>query len=90
MKVPDSVEDAFIPMEADDFPTLQEQRRRRNEHWARLKRARLDCDGISGNYPKWLEEQYGLRVHMNNGMITDDYTVVDDKKYLIYLLKYSQ
>jgi len=77
-------------MEAEDIPSLQEQRRKRNEHWARLKRARLDCDGISGNYPKWLEEQYGLRVHMVDHMITDDYTVVDEKKYLIYLLKYSQ
>jgi hypothetical protein len=90
MKVPDSIEDAFIPMESVDFPTLQEQRRCRNEHWARLKRSRLDCDGISGNYPKWLEEQYGLRVHMTNGMITDDYTVIDEKKYLVYLLKYGQ
>jgi hypothetical protein len=90
MKVPVSVESAFIPMEADDIPSLQEQRRKRNEHWARLKLARLDCDGISGNYPKWLEEQYGLRVHMVDHMITDDYTVVDEKKYLIYLLKYSQ
>jgi hypothetical protein len=89
MKVPKSVEDAFIPMEATDFLTLREQRRRRDDHWARLKRARLDCDGISGNYPKWLEEKHGLRVHLVNGMITDDYTVVDEKKYIIYLLKYS-
>lgn len=90
MKVPASVENGFIPMEAEDIPSLQEQRQKRNEHWARLKRARLDCDGISGNYPKWLEEQYGLRIHIVDKMITDNYTVVDEKKYLIYLLKYSQ
>jgi hypothetical protein len=90
MKVPNSAEDVFIPVEINEHGTLREQRQRRDEHWARLKRARLDFNGISGNYPKCLEEQYGLQVHMPNGMITDDYTVVDEKKYLIYLLKYSQ
>ena len=77
-------------MGLDDHVPLWEQRRRRDEHWARLKRARLDSDGISGNYPDWLEEQYGLRVHIENSMITDDYTIVDEKKYLLYLLKYGQ
>lgn len=87
MKVPPSVEDNFIPMEALDFTTLQEQRRRRNDHWARLKRARVDCNDTH-NYPKWLEDTWGIKVHMNAGMITDDYTVVDEKKYTLYLLKY--
>ena len=86
MKVPPSVEDNFIPMAASDFITLQEQRRKRNEHWARLKRARLDCD--TGNFPEWMEKIHGVRLLMDNGMFTDDYTVVDEKKYTLYLLKY--
>lgn len=86
MKVPPSVEDSFIPMEASDFKTLEEHRRRRNEHWARLKRARLDCD--TANFPEWLERVHGLRLLMDNGMFTDDYNVVDSKKYTLYLLKY--
>ena len=91
MKVPPEIgEDAFIPMEANDLASLQEHKRKRNEHWARLKRARSDCPD-SPNYPKWLENTWGLRVSLSSdSMITDEYTVVDEPKYLMYLIKYSQ
>ena len=76
-------------MEATDIDTLQEQKRKRNEHWARLKQAWKECS-LDYKHRDWLEDTYGLRVHLSvDGMITDDYTVVDEKKYLIYLLKFG-
>lgn len=84
-----SLDDAFIPMEAEDLVKLHYQKRKRDEHWARLRSARLDCPDIL-QYISWLESQYGLRVHLANEMITDDYTIVDNAKYTMYLLKYSQ
>lgn len=89
MKVPYSIEETFIPMEVDDHVPLWEHRRLRDEHWARLKRAKVDCPTPSF-YPDWLEKTYGLKVHLEAAMITDNYTVVDEKKYTMYLLKYSQ
>ena len=89
MKVDPSIEESFIPMEVTDIDTLQEQKRKRNEHWIRLKRARSDCPDPP-NYPKWLEDTWGLRVSLSSdSMITDEYTILDEKKYLMYLLKFG-
>ena len=65
-----------------------DHKRKRDEHWARLRRARSNCP-TPNTYPDWLEQTQGIKVHMNAGMITDEYTVVDEKKYLIYLLKFG-
>lgn len=90
MKVPtDIVEDAFIPI-WDEYKTLKEQILKRNEHWARLKRAKLDCPD-KDHFPTWLEETHGIKVHMSmEAMITDDYSIVDEPKYTLFLLKYGQ
>jgi len=88
MKVNPSIEESFIPMEVTDIDTLQKQKRKRNEHWARLKQARLVCPDPP-NYPRWLEDTWGIRVVMKEGMITDEYTILDEKKYLMYLLKFG-
>ena len=63
-------------------------KRKRDEHWARLRNAWAECD-LSYKHRDWLEEKWGLRVHMADDMITDEYTVVDEKKYLMYLLKFG-
>ena len=42
MKVPVSIETAFIPMEAEDIPSLQEHRRKRDQYWAMLYNARQE------------------------------------------------
>lgn len=64
-------------------------KRRRDEHWARLRRAWTECPSDYMQRYQWLEEKWGLRVHMADDMITDEYTVVDEKKYLMYLLKFG-
>ena len=37
----------------------------------------------------WLLENYGIQLHFDGPLITTDYTVTDEQKYLIFLLKYS-
>ena len=64
-------------------------KRQRDEQWARLRRAWVECPSDYMQRYQWLEEKWGLRVHMADDMITDDYTVVDEKKYLMYLLKFG-
>jgi hypothetical protein len=103
MKVPNSIEDAFIPMETADIKTIQEQRKKRDQYWAMLYQARqdflffmlsdrssLEYDPDPGAFFYYLKQNYGLQVATVDGQITGDYAVIDEKKYLLFLLKYSQ
>ena len=86
-------------MRAEDEKALQEFRKKRNEHWTRMRRAReqfladISAADCSGTFDFWqyLEVNYGLipyRDHQDN--ITEGYTVVDEKLYTLFLLKFSQ
>jgi hypothetical protein len=100
MKVPSSIEDAFIPMELDDLCILQEQKKQRDRYWAMLYRARQDflamIEHTSLNYNTdsnvfflHLKQAYGLQVETVDGKITSEYAVVDEKKYLLFLMKFG-
>lgn len=101
MKVNPKIENSFIPMEADDFEALfQEQKRNRNEHWMRLRKAQhqwrkdLAAAGTEGwdmfEFWKWLEVNYGLVPDKDPyGNITEGYTVTDEKLYTLFLLKFG-
>jgi hypothetical protein len=101
MKVPNSIEDVFIPMESADIETIQEQRKKRDRYWAMLYSARQDFLALTaqasieydidpGAFFYFLKHNYGLQVDTVGGQITGDYLVIDEKKYLLFLLKYSQ
>lgn len=92
------LDDLEIPMWAREDQALQEAKRKRNEHWHRMRKAKLewlnydpdDGEDIQLFWP-WLEDTYGLRAHRNsNGDITEGYEILDEKKYTLFLLKYSQ
>jgi hypothetical protein len=100
MKVPVSVESAFIPMEADDIPSLQEQRRKRDQYWAMLYNARQEFLKVTGQPPTdinmnpgaffyYLKQHYGLQVETVDSKITGEYAVVDEQKYLLFLMKFG-
>lgn len=103
MKVPNSIEDAFIPMEEQDIVSVQEQREKRDQYWAMLFRARQDFLTLTAQasieydivdpeaFFYFLKQNYGLQVATVDGnKITSEYTVIDEKKYLLFLIKYSQ
>jgi len=100
MKVPVSIEGTFIPMEAEDIPPLQDQRKKRNQYWAMLRSAKqafLELAGQSGMadymdegaFFYYLKQNYGLQVELIDGKIAGEFSVVDEKKYLIFLLKFG-
>jgi hypothetical protein len=79
----------------DDDPNI-EQRKRRWDYWAALKQIRkeymqdaatIEFDAF--DFEDYIEANYGIKMQIVNGNITDGYKVVDEKKYLIFLLKYQ-
>jgi hypothetical protein len=100
MKVPFSMEDNFIPMEPEDFVILQAQRNKRDNYWAMLYEARqeflklthqasAEYDTDPGAFYYYLKQNYGLQVETIDGKITGDYAVVNEQKYLLFIMKFS-
>lgn len=92
-----------IPKSFQDYDNNDpyiEFRKNRWDYWAALKKARIDfmkdISDLSGqfdafDFDNWLEHNYGFKINVtsSDGTITDSYVVVDEKKYLIFLLKYA-
>jgi hypothetical protein len=70
--------------------SLDKHRRQRRAYFESLRSARLGCSDFDDFIP-WLEQSYGIQVNLDSfGMITDSYDIVDEQKYLIFLLKYGK
>jgi hypothetical protein len=77
----------------DDDPNI-DQRRNRWNYWEALKKVRKEYmeqnkEFDAYDFEDYLIGQYGLRMNIVNGNITDGYEIVDEKKYLIFLLKFQ-
>ena len=77
----------------DDDPLI-DQRRNRWNYWEALKKVRKEYmaqnkDFDAYDFEDYLIGQYGLKMNIVNGNITDGYEIVDEKKYLIFLLKFQ-
>lgn len=89
---------AIIPHIQDydnDDPNI-EQRRRRWDYWAALKLVRREyqeqnkyTEFDAYDFEDYLEGIYGIKMNIVNGNITDGYKIVDEQKYLIFLLKFQ-
>lgn len=99
MKVSPGIEDTFIPMEAADLLALQQQRRKRDQHWLRMQRARLEWMKLTGSengiiteeFWDWLADSYGVVPDRDDyGSIKEGYTITDEKLYTLFLLKFGQ
>jgi hypothetical protein len=71
----------------------------RDRYWSMLQRASQDfVQSLDTQYlvqrhdlfNRYLRQHYGLQIETIDGQITSDYAVVDEKKYLLFLLKYGQ
>ena len=87
---------ATIPQiqDYDDDDPLIKQRRNRWNYWEALKKVRKEYMGQNKefdayDFEDYLTGQYGLKMNIVNGNITDGYEIVDEKKYLIFLLKFQ-
>ncbi len=100
MKVNPSIEESLVPMFAEDEEALREAKRKRDEHWMRMRNARKEwLESIADEHSteldkfwdQWLPEVCGFRPHRDNhGNITASYDIVDEKKYTVFLLKFGQ
>ena len=79
----------------DDDPNI-EQRKRRWDYWAALKKIRREymqdaatIDFDAHDFEDYIEANYGIKMNIVDGNITDGYKIMDEKKYLIFLLKYQ-
>jgi hypothetical protein len=87
---------ASIPkiQDYDDDDPLIEQRKKRWDYWAALKLVRKEYmaqnkEFDAYDFEDYIIGQYGIRMNIVNGNITDGYEIVDEKKYLIFLLKFQ-
>jgi hypothetical protein len=79
----------------DDDPNI-DQRKRRWDYWAALKLVRREyqeqnryTEFDAYDFEDYLTRQYGVKMNIVNGNITDGYEIIDEKKYLIFLLKFQ-
>jgi len=78
----------------DDDDPLIKQRKNRWNYWEALKKVRKEYMGQNKefdayDFEDYLIGQYGLKMNIVGGNITDGYEIVDEKKYLIFLLKFQ-
>jgi len=77
----------------DDDPEIAKRKNRWN-YWEALKLVRREYMGQNKefdayDFEDYLVGQYGLKMNIVGGNITDGYEIVDEKKYLIFLLKFQ-
>jgi len=77
----------------DDDPEIDRRKNRWN-YWEALKQVRKEYmsqnkEFDAYDFEDYLVGQYGLKMNIVNGNITDGYEIVDEKKYLIFLLKFQ-
>jgi hypothetical protein len=101
MKVPFPVDDGFYyDTESADALSLEEKRRRRDQYWRMLYQARqeffkltdqtlIQFDMNSDAFFYYLKQNYGLQVETIDGKITSEYAVMDERKYLLFLMKFG-
>ena len=80
---------------------VTEQKTKRYRYWSMLRSAKYEFikltqqetaefDADDGAFFYYLRQNYGLQVATIDSNITEEYAVIDEKKYLLFLLKFSQ
>ena len=41
------------------------------------------------DFEDYIEEKYGIKMQIVNGNITDGYKIMDEKKYIVFILKFQ-
>jgi hypothetical protein len=78
----------------DDNDPEIDRRKQRWAYWEALKKVRKEYMENKTNFDAYdfedyLEKNYGVKMNIVNGNITDGYKIMDEKLYLIFLLKFQ-
>lgn len=90
------IDDGLIPMFEEDHLRLQEEKRKRDQYWRMLRLAKEEFweTRFAVSYPEefydYMADSYGVKVILAEGKISPCYTVIDPKKYTIFLLKFGR
>lgn len=88
VKVPKSFQDYD-----DDDPNI-ERRQARWDFWEVLKRLRVEymkdqAEFHAEDFVDYVRNTHGLALELNATGITDNYIITDEKKYIVFKLKYG-
>lgn len=78
-----------------DLDTFLRVRDQRNEHWRRVRGANSEFMRLSplpkpSTFVEWLNDTYGLKPILDDGgNITAKFSITDEKKYIMFLLKHT-
>jgi hypothetical protein len=92
-KDPDQATQAFEDWE-------RERKTKRYRYWSMLRNAKdefvrvteqesIDYTTDPGAFYHYVKHHYGLQVETMDSRITSEYAVVDEKKYLLFLMKFG-
>jgi DNA polymerase elongation subunit (family B) len=78
----------------DDDDPQKEFRQARWDFWKVLKVLREDylkeqTEFHAEDFVEWVRSTYGFALELNATGITDNYIIVDEKKYIVFKLKYG-
>jgi len=77
----------------DDDPQIH-FRKNRWKYWNLLKLVRTEFMEVrkefdAYDFESYIQDKYGIKMNMLDGNITDGYEIVDEQKYLIFLLRFQ-
>jgi hypothetical protein len=78
----------------------REQKTSRYRYWRMLRSAKDEFYRLAGQagmaeqmddgaFYYYVKQTYGFEVEVINGMISEEYAIVNEKKYLLFLLKFG-
>ena len=88
-----------VPKEFQDYEDDDadiEKRKSRWKYWTNLRNLKMEFIEETGSrdnreYTEWLVNKYGFKpTETYEGMMTDDYKILDEKKFIVYILKYGK
>lgn len=93
-RFPDQATHAFNDWE-------RETKSKRYQYWQMLRRAKtefikiteqasIEYDMGDGAFYYYMQMNYGIKVELIDDKIAGDYVIVDEKKHLLFLLKFGQ
>lgn len=77
-----------------------ERKKKTQKYWAMLRRAKddylkiteqfdIDYDMDPGAFYYYLQRQYGFKVEIVDGRIGQEYHVIDEGKFMLFIMKYA-
>jgi hypothetical protein len=80
-----------------DQSWAEEQKTKRYRYWSMLRSAKNEFLRVTNQeyiaapavFYHYLKQHYGLQVETIDGKVTEDYAVVNEKKYLLFLMKFG-